>query len=165
MIEIRSATLDDAAGLNAVYNPVIRESVATFEIEEHDDIVRRSWIADRLGNPRHPIFVGVAPDGEILGFANASRFDERRGYDLSVKVSVFLAPAARGAGLGGRLYSALMPVLAAAGVHRAYAGIVPPNPASEALHIRFGFRHVATLDEVGRKFDRFLSVMWFEKRF
>ncbi len=165
MIKIRPATLNDAAGLNAVYNPFIRDSDATFETQEYDDIARRSWIDDRMKNPRHPIFVGVAPSGEILGFANASRFDERRGYDLSVKVSVFLAPAARGAGLGGRLYGALMPALSAAGVHRAYALIVPPNLASEALHIRFGFQHVATLDEVGRKFERFLSVMWFEKRF
>lgn len=165
MIAIRPATLDDADGINAVYNPFIRESEATFETEEYDADARRRWIAERLGNARRPIFLAVDAAGGVMGFANASQFDERRGYDLSVKISIFLTPGVRGSGIGGRLYGALIPALDASGVHRAYALIVPPNPASEALHSRFGFRHVATLDEVGLKFGRFLSVMWFEKRF
>ena len=46
---------------------------------------------------------------------------------------------------------------------RAYAGIALPNPASIALHERFGFKKVAHFTEQGRKFDRFWDVAWFEK--
>ncbi len=57
------------------------------------------------------------------------------------------------------------PRVAAADVHRAYALIVAPNPASVALHrARSAFDRVSTLDEVGRKFGRYYSVLWFEKR-
>jgi phosphinothricin acetyltransferase len=48
-------------------------------------------------------------------------------------------------------------------VHRAYAGIALPNPASVALHERFGFKKVAHFSEQGRKFGRYWDVAWFEK--
>ena len=161
---IRPAQHADAAGINAVYNPFILETPATFETAPVDLEARRRWLDLRAANPRWPVF--VAEDGEsgIAGFANASPFDERQAYETSVKVSVFIGPAAQGKGVGSRLYAGLFDRLAGADVHRAYALIVAPNPASVALHRRFGFRHVSTLDEVGRKFGRFYSVMWFEKR-
>jgi phosphinothricin acetyltransferase len=160
---IRPATLDDAAAINALYNPFILETPATFETAPVTEAARRAWIAERLANPRWPVVV-ADEEGRIAGFANASAFDPRAAYETSVKVSVFVAPDAQGAGLGVRLYDRLFDALGGADVHRAYAGIVAPNPASVALHQRFGFRHVSTLDEVGRKFGRYYSVMWFEKR-
>ena len=48
-------------------------------------------------------------------------------------------------------------------VHRAVAGITLPNPASLALHARFGYRSIGVFDEVGRKFGRFWSVQWLER--
>ena len=48
-------------------------------------------------------------------------------------------------------------------VHRAYAAIVLPNPASVALHARFGFAPVGTYREAGRKFGRYWDVQWFER--
>jgi len=162
---IRPVRLEDAAGMNAMYNPFIAESPATFETQPLDLDARRRWIEARLADPRHPSFIAEDGDAGVIGFANAAPFDPRAAYETSVKTSVFIAAAAQGKGLGRRLYEALFPPLTAADVHRAYALIVAPNPASVALHQRFGFRHVSTLDEVGRKFGRYYSVMWFEKRF
>lgn len=161
---IRRATLIDANGINAVYNPYILETPATFETAPIDEAARRRWLETRLANPRCPVFV-AEDGGRIVGFANASPFDERAAYETSVKVSVFIAPPGQGRGLGALLYEALFAAITGADVHRAYALIVAPNPASVRLHERFGFSHVATLDEVGRKFGRYYSVMWFEKRF
>lgn len=160
---VRLATLADAAAVNAIYNPFILETPATFETAPIDEASRQRWIEARLANPRHPVFVAEA-EGRVAGFANASPFDERAAYQTSVKVSVYIAAAAQGRGIGTALYEALFGRLSREDVHRAYALIVPPNPGSVALHQRFGFRHVSTLDEVGRKFGRYYSVMWFEKR-
>jgi phosphinothricin acetyltransferase len=66
-------------------------------------------------------------------------------------------------GAGSRLYDGLFKALEGEDVHRAYAGIALPNPASIALHERFGFKRVAHLTEQGRKFDRFWDVAWYEK--
>lgn len=163
-ILIRAALESDAEGINGVYNPFIRESEATFEIDEYNAADRCAWIGRHIVDARYPIF--VADDaGEVCGFANAAPFDPREGYRSSVKTSVFIKPGRQGQMLGARLYEALFSALAETDLHRAYALIVAPNPASAALHEAFGFTHVATLNEVGRKFDRYYDVMWFEKRF
>lgn len=161
---IRPATLDDAAGVNGVYNPFIRTSPATFEMQEHTSEERRQWLAAQARSPRTPVFVADDPRGDICGFASASPFDPRGAYETSVKTSVFIAPAAAGRGLGARLYERLFAALGGQDVHRAYALVVTPNPASVALHRKFGFRELATLSEVGRKFGRYHDVTWFEKR-
>lgn len=161
---VRPALAGDAAGINAVYNPFIRTSPITFETIEHTQAQRLTWIDAHARNPRHPAFVAEA-DGRVIGYANAAEFDPRAAYETSVKVSVFVDPARHRGGAGGALYAALFGALSRQDVHRAYALIVAPNPASVALHERFGFAYVSTLSEVGRKFGRYYDVMWFEKRF
>jgi phosphinothricin acetyltransferase len=162
MIEIRRARPADAAAINAVYNPFVRESAATFDTNEIGEPERRRWLEDLGRSACTPVF--VAEDRVVCGFANAAAFDPRGAYATSVKVSVFVAPERWNSGIGRRLYGALFEAIARTDLHRAYALIVAPNPASVALHERFGFRHVATLSEVGRKLGRFHDVMWFEKR-
>ena len=43
------------------------------------------------------------------------------------------------------------------------AGITLPNPASLALHRRFGFREVGVFTENGRKLGRYRDVAWLER--
>jgi len=50
------------------------------------------------------------------------------------------------------------------GLHLMVAGIESTNRASIALHKRFGFRHAGTIQEAGRKFDRWLDLDFYEKR-
>ena len=163
-LTVRRACDQDAAGINAVYNPFIRDSAATFETSPISEEDRRRWLEKLAQSPRHPVFVAAAQDGRICGFANGAPFDPRGAYETSIKTSVFVDPARQGKGVACRLYDALFEIIAGADVHRAYALIVPPNPASVALHQSFGFQHISTLSEVGRKFGRFHDVMWFEKR-
>lgn len=160
---VRRATFADAVGINAIYNPVIRDSAATFEVAEQSVADRERWIEELGRSPRHPVFVAEEA-GRIIGYANAAAFDPRAAYATSVKVSVFIAPASHRQGVGKALYGALFEALSREDVHRAYALIVAPNPASVALHEAFGFKYVSTLNEVGRKFNRFHDVMWFEKK-
>jgi phosphinothricin acetyltransferase len=68
-----------------------------------------------------------------------------------------------GRGAGSRLYEGLFKSLEGQDVHRAYAGIALPNPASIGLHERFGFKRVAHFTEQGRKFGRYWDVAWYEK--
>ena len=70
---------------------------------------------------------------------------------------------ARDAGVGSSLYAELFDALRDQDLHRAIAGIALPNPASVALHGRFGFTQVARFTEQGRKFGRYWDVAWFER--
>ena len=68
-----------------------------------------------------------------------------------------------GKGVGTKLYTELLLLLRKEDVHRVVAGIAQPNPASMALHQRFGFRQIGTFTEVGHKLGRFWDVTWLEK--
>jgi phosphinothricin acetyltransferase len=80
-----------------------------------------------------------------------------------VEVTVYCAPDAGGRGIGTLLYKSLFEALADEDLHRAYAGVTQPNEASVRHHTRFGFTHVGTYREVGRKFDAYWDVAWYEK--
>ncbi|WP_328386259.1 GNAT family N-acetyltransferase [Streptomyces sp. NBC_00400] len=104
-----------------------------------------------------------SPEGALLGYATSSAFRPKAAYTPSVEVTVYCAPHAAGRGIGTLLYTSLFEALAGEDVHRAYAGITQPNEASTRLHTRFGFRHIGTYTEVGRKFGRYWDVAWYQK--
>lgn len=117
------------------------------------------------GGPPGTAGCGAGPGGRgaLLGYATSSAFRPKAAYATSVEVTVYCAPHAGGRGIGTLLYEALFAELAKEDVHRAYAGITQPNPASARLHARFGFRPVGVHTEVGRKFGRYWDVAWYQK--
>jgi phosphinothricin acetyltransferase len=160
--DIRPAVLDDLESINEIYFHYVTGSHCTFDTEPAPMGARVMWFNRYHLNGRHRLFV-AADDGRVLGYATSSEFRDKGAYDPSVETSVYLRPEATGHGLGGLLYEALFEALDNEDVHRAYAGIALPNPASIALHERFGFRKVAHFTEVGRKFGKWWDVAWYEK--
>jgi phosphinothricin acetyltransferase len=161
-IAIRPAGEADAAALAMLYNHYIRNTTITFDIEEKSVEERRAWLAGFSTTGRYRCLVAQR-GANVIGWASSHRFSERAAYDPSVLTSVYLAPAETGRGLGGILYAALFEALATEDIHRAYALITRPNPVSEALHRRFGFRELGVATEAGRKFGRYWDVAWYEK--
>src|SRR6266404_5188422 len=70
------------------------------------------------------------------------RFRTEAGYDTTVETTIYCAPEAVGKGIGNRLYAALFEALRGEDIHRYVAGYALPNPATAALHERFGFKVV-----------------------
>ena len=81
-------------------------------------------------------------DGRPAARVFIHRAQERAAYDWNAELSVYLAKRAAGRGLGTTLYGALLALLQKQGVRNVYGIVTLPNPASEALHRRFGFRTV-----------------------
>lgn len=159
---IRHAAESDLAALNAIYNHWVAKSHVTFDIEEISAAQRLEWYGQFAESGRHQLFVAVR-DQDLLGFIHSKPFRPKAAYLPAVETTVYLHPESRGAGIGSALYRVLFEALRREDVHRAYAGIALPNPASIRLHQRLGFREVGTYDQVGRKFDRYWSVQWYEK--
>ena len=65
-------------------------------------------------------------------------------------------------GIGSKLYEQLITDLKKLSMHSLIGGIALPNAASVALHEKFGFRKVAHFEQVGRKFDRWIDVGYWE---
>jgi phosphinothricin acetyltransferase len=101
--------------------------------------------------------------GSVLGYAGTMRWRPKAAYDTTVETTIYCDPQAMGKGIGSRLYGALFEALREEDIHRFVAGYTVPNPASAALHARFGFRAVGIFPEVGRKFGRYWDVAWSER--
>ena len=114
---------------------------------------------------RQAISVLVACDaqGGVLGYACTGRHRSKDAYDTTVEASVGCRPGGVGRGLGTLLYKALFDAIADQDIHRIVAGIAQPNPASNALHERFGFKRIGLFTQVGRKFEKYWDVMWMER--
>jgi phosphinothricin acetyltransferase len=161
-VEVAVAVVGDLDAVNEIYNHYVRTSAATFDVEPRSMDWHRSWFAGFAEHGRHRLL--VAREGTVvLGYASSSPYRDRAAYDPSVLTSVYVDPARTGKGVGRALYEALLSELEAEDVHRAYAGITMPNPASVRLHERCGFRRVGVFSEQGRKFDRYWDVAWYER--
>jgi phosphinothricin acetyltransferase len=159
---IRPLEDGDLPALTDIYNHYVRETPITFDIEPRSLDQRRQWAAGFARNGRYRCFVALK-DGAPAGWASSHRYNERAAYDTTVLSSVYLAPPARGQGLGRQLYAALFKALAAEDIHRVFVGITLPNEASVRLHLGFGFEPVGIYREVGRKFGRFWDVATYLK--
>lgn len=167
-MQIRSVCIDDAAALVAIYAPYVEETAITFETEVPTVAEFRARI-ERI-TARYPYLV-AEEDGEILGYAYASTFIGRAAADWTVETSVYIQRTACHKGVGGALYQALEEALRALGIVNLCAAIATPvgeNPYlddnSVQFHAHIGYRQVARFDRVGRKFDRWIDLVWMQKR-
>jgi phosphinothricin acetyltransferase len=163
-VQVRPGTEGDLVTLTDLYNHYVRETAITFDTVPFTPEERRPWLLSHPedGPYRLMVATGAGPQ-RILGYATSSPFRAKPAYATSVETTVYVAPDAGRRGIGTLLYEALFQALAGEGLHRAYAGVAQPNDASTRLHERFGFRHVGTYREVGRKFGRYWDVAWYEK--
>ena len=161
-VEIRPGTVDDLSALNEIYNQYVLDTHYTFDVEPMSVDARREWFMHYDTRGRHRLLVAVS-EARVIGYASSSRFRPKQAYETSIETSVYLEPESVGRGAGSLLYEALFKALVGEDVHRAYAGIALPNPASVGLHERFGFKRVAHFTEQGRKFGRYWDVAWYEK--
>ena len=158
---IRKVRIDDAERICEIYNYYIENTVITFEeaaVAPREMEVRIQEVTGTL-----PWYVNES-DGEISGYAYASKWKGRCAYRYSVETTVYIAHGEGRQGLGTELYSRLIESLKEDGYHTALAGIALPNEASRGLHEKLGFRKAAHFSEVGYKFDKWIDVGYWELR-
>lgn len=167
MEQIRTATAADAARLAEIYAYYVKNTAVTFEYEPPSAAEFKRRIA--ATEQWYPYLV-IEREGRVEGYAYAGRLSARAAYDWSCEVSVYVDRAARGGGLGRRLYEALESALAEMGVVNLYACVACPEgddpyltADSVAFHGRMGYRQVGAFHHCGCKFGRWYSVLWMEK--
>jgi phosphinothricin acetyltransferase len=158
-ISIRPAIPGDLPRLTEIYNHYVIHTPVTFDIEPYTVEQRETWFNQFWPTGRHRLLV-AEESGSVLAYAGTMRWRPKAAYDTTVETTIYCAPQAMGKGIGSRLYGALFEALKTEDVHRFVAGYTLPNPASAALHERFGFKAVGIFPEVGRKFGRYWDVAW-----
>lgn len=160
-VTVRTARAADAAGIHAIYAPIVEATAISFElvVPTVDEIGRR--IAETL--ERFPWLVSEDADGRVDGYVYASRHRERAAYQWSVDVTAYVREDARGKGVGKCLYHRLFGELPKLGYFNAFAGIVLPNAASVALHESVGFEPLGIYRNVGYKRGAWHDVGWWQR--
>jgi arsenite methyltransferase len=158
-IIIRPMTSADAAQVLAIYQAGLDGGEASFETRAP---TWEMFDASHLPSHRHVAVAGAG--GAVLGWAAVSPVSDRCAYQGVVEHSVYVAPAARGRGVGAALLGALIRSTEAAGIWTIQSGIFPENTASLRLHERAGFRVVGTRTRLGRHHGRWRDVVLLERR-
>lgn len=159
---MRDARETDLLRLTDIYNHYILTTPITFDLEPYTPEQRRPWFDQFSTSGRRRLLVAEEA-GRVAGYAGSHQFRTKAAYDTTVETTVYCAPEAIGRGIGALLYGALFEALQGEDLRLAVAGITLPNDASIALHERFGFRAAGVMHAVGRKFDRYWDVAWYEK--
>ncbi|MCH2232959.1 MAG: GNAT family N-acetyltransferase [Crocinitomicaceae bacterium] len=159
---IRKVKESDAPAICEMYNHYIRETVITFEEVE----LTSAEMLERIRKVKDKFFWLVyEEDGKILGYAYANTWRERVAYRYSIETSVYVAPKAKGKGIGKMLYKDLLNLLKEGGFKQIIGGITLPNKPSEKFHEYFGFKKVAHFSKVGLKFDQWHDVGFWQLDF
>lgn len=154
--QLRPATEADIPAITAIYRDSVLTGTASYEIVAPDeDEMRRRFSA--IVGQGYPYIGAEADDGSLLGYAYASAFRTRRAYRWLVEDSIYLAPAARGRGLGKALLQRLVVDCTGLGFRQMVAVIGGASPASIALHQALGFQMTGTLKGTGFKHGKWLD--------
>jgi L-amino acid N-acyltransferase len=148
-------------GILEIYNDVIATTTAVYSEEPVTLESRMEWWAIRTAL-HYPVLVALE-DSEVLGFASFADFRPWPCYRYTIEHSVHVRGDARNRGVGSALVKALLPRAVALGKHIMIAGVDADNAASIHLHRKLGFESVAHLHEVGRKFERWLDLVFLQR--
>ncbi|WP_137896706.1 GNAT family N-acetyltransferase [Ramlibacter sp. 2FC] len=159
---IRPSRDEDLAAITAIYAHHVLHGTGTFEIDppgEAEMATRRADVLDK-GMP----WLVVEDGGQVTGFAYCNWFKPRPAYRFSAEDSIYLAPHAKGLGLGRALLAELCARAERAGVRKLIAVIGDSsNTGSIGVHRSNGFSPVGVLSSCGWKFGRWLDVVLMDK--
>ena len=156
-LEIRPLLPGDWPAVRAIYQEGIATRNATFE---DDAPPWEEWDSSHLRDGR----LVAEREGNVIAWASLTPVSGRCVYSGVAEVSIYLAAAMRGKGIGGELLEALIKESEEKGYWTLQAGIFPENAASMALHQKCGFRIVGQRDRLGKMDGRWRDVMLLERR-
>ncbi len=165
---IRNAEISDAPRLVEIYAYYVEKTAISFEyevpsVEEFENRIRKV-------TKKYPYLV-CEDDGRIVGYCYAGTYSTREAYDWTVVTSIYVDKDYRRQGIGSMMYEALEEELKKRGIVNLLAGVAACDVedeyltnASNSFHIKSGYEKVALMKKIGKKFDRWYDLIWFQKR-
>ena len=154
-----------------IYAEGIAKGNATFETEvpswEKWDSAHRKdcrLVALETFNEEETELLVPLKDVQVLGWAALSPVSARHVHRGVAEVSVYVAAAARGKGVGKALLEALVQQSETTGIWMLQAGIFPEKAASLALHKSCGFREVGVRRRIAKLGECWRDVFLLERR-
>ena len=148
---------EDWPAVREIYEEGIAGGNATFEM------YAPTWDAWNRTRLRECRLVARSED-RVVGWVALSPVSERAVYRGVAELSIYVASAARGRGVGRALLHRLIADSELAGIWTLQAGVLAENQASLALHRACGFREVGRRERIGRHGDVWRDVVLLERR-
>ena len=159
---IEDARAEDIPAITAILNHAAAHSTATWHEYPKSEAEMAEWFAARK---KDYVVLAAREGNELLGYASYGPFRAPSGYRLTAEHSIYVREDRRGKGIGKALLAALVERARAQGLHALIGGVDADNELSIGLHKAFGFRETGRLPEAGRKFDRWLTLVFLQKTF
>ncbi len=152
---IRNVDIGDAKSLADIYNHYVINTIITFDrkpktVQEFEEKINEI-------TSKFPFFI-FEENNEILGYTYGSVWRKKPSYQNTVETTIYLKNGVQGNGIGSQLYNHLIDTLKSKNYHTLIGVMTLPNDASVKLHEKLGFKKVAHFHEVGRKFDQWHDV-------
>lgn len=144
-LKMRRPQQGDAEAVRAIDAAGLATGHATFRSDPYD--WDAWWRTYATGSG-----VGLVAEqnGRVVGWAGIVSISDRCTYSGVGEVSVYVAPSARGTGVGRRLLAGLIEASEDAGYWTLVAQCFPENKASVAVHEAEGFRRLGIRERLGR---------------
>jgi L-amino acid N-acyltransferase YncA len=156
-VRIEPMRPDHGPAVLAIYQAGITTGNASFETQIPD---WPTWHKKHLPDHR---FVALE-NNDVRGWIATSPTSDRCVYAGVVEESIYIAPLARGRGIGLRLMETLIASTEAAGIWTLQSGVFPENEASLKLHARCGFRVIGVRERIGQHDGWWRDVLFLERR-
>lgn len=147
-------------GIMEIFNDAIINTTAIYHYEPWNKEKILDWY-EKKREQALPILVAT-DNKKVVGFASYGSFRVWPAYQFTVEHSVYVSASCRGQGIGKKLLEEIINKARAEKYHVMVAGIDATNAISSNLHMKFGFKEVGHLKEVGYKFDRWLDLKFFQ---
>ena len=166
--EIREVHIEDAERLVEIYSYYVLNTAVSFEydvpsVDEFKERIRHT-------KEKYPYLVCLKGN-RIIGYVYAGPYSAREAYSWTVSTSIYVDSDYRRCGAGAMLYRVLEEELRKQGIINLLAGVAYNDEEDEYLshdsyqfHIKEGYTEVAHIKSVGKKFDRWYDLLWFQKK-
>ncbi len=161
-VTLRAGEYADLPSITEIYADAVTNGTASYELEP-PTLSEMTARFKALRGGGYPYLV-AASGPDVLGYAYAGAFRPRPAYRFVVEDSIYVAPSAKGRGLGGVLLKRLIADATALGFRQMVAviGDGHEESASVRLHRKMGFAETGRLTGSGYKHGRWLDTVFMQ---
>jgi L-amino acid N-acyltransferase YncA len=163
MIICRRATKSDLKAMLEILNYEIIHSTSVYHYEEKDLDYFTDWFDSKLER-NYPVFVAEL-NGNVVGYSTYDRYRPFDGFNRSVEHSIYVHHDFRNHKIGHLLMEELIKQAHLDGLKAMIGGIDKENLKSVTFHLKYGFKIVGELPDIGFKFDKYLTLIFMQKTF
>ncbi len=155
---IRIANINDLPAMVDIYNYEIKNTLATFVLDEMSLQERMPWFEEH-NKDNHPLYV-YELDGKVVGYVSLSTYRNMQAYDSTVELSVYVHHEHQGKGIGNEMMEFILDYAKNdPSVHMIISVITSVNEKSIKMHEKFGFSFCGKIPEAGYKFGEYRDIV------